>query len=66
MVNYYVSGKIVFPSLKFVFVYANSLVPNEMPHDASFHLRYTDCQRTHLGVTSMQRAIRFYKTRLLI
>ena len=28
----------VFHSLKFIFIFANSVDPDEMPHDVAFHL----------------------------
>ena len=41
-------NKILFFSLKIVFVSANSVDPDEMSH-------YAVCQSMHLGITSIQR-----------
>ena len=40
-------------SLKIVYVFGNSVDPDEMLHYVAFHLGFTVCQSTHLGVTSM-------------
>ena len=45
--------KKIFLSLKTVFVLANSVDSNEVPHYAAFHLVFTVCQSTHLGVTNI-------------
>ena len=45
-------NKIVFLSLKIVFVLANSVAPDEMPHSKAFHLGphcLGQCHSTHLG-----------------
>ena len=47
-----ISNKIVFFSLKIVFVSANSADPDEMLHYAAFHLGFTVC--TSFGVSSIQ------------
>ena len=44
--------------MKIVFVIANSVDPDEMPHYAVSHLGLhcdTVCQRMHLGVTGIER-----------
>ena len=47
--------KIVFLSLKIVFVSANSEDPDEMPHNVAFHLglHCLPAQSTHLGVARL-------------
>ena len=45
-------NKILFLSLKIVFVLANSVDPDEMPHSNAFHLGLhclLQCHSTHLG-----------------
>ena len=46
----YFSNKIVFLSLKIIFVMANSVDPDEMQHDVTFHLVLHCLQKTHLVV----------------
>ena len=46
--------KIVFLSLKTVFVLANSVDPDEMPHNAAFHLGLTVSQSTQLQLWKYQ------------
>ena len=52
-----VSNKIVFLFLRTVFILANSVDPDEIPHCAAFHLvsLLFAKARIHLGVTSIQR-----------
>ena len=45
----------VFLSLKMDFVLANSADPDEMLHDAAFHLVFTVSQHIHLGASGLQR-----------
>ena len=44
----------VSPSLMIVFTLTNSVNPDEMPHNAAFHLGI-HCLSTRLGVSSIQR-----------
>ena len=39
------------------FVIANSVDPDEMPHYAAFIWVFAVCQRTHLGVTSIESIV---------
>ena len=45
----------VFLSLRLVLILANSADPNEMQHDAAFHLCPHCLPKYHLGVSSIQR-----------
>ena len=45
----------VFLSLKIDFVLANNTDPDEMPHDAAFHLGLHRLQSSHLEVSGLQR-----------
>ena len=49
--GYNFQQKSIFFSLKIVFVLANSVDPDEMPHYAAFHLGLHCLKSTHYGVS---------------